>query len=87
MEKRLIVFLTALMLSIGVAFAQNRVTGTVVSQEDGEPVIGATVKVVGSSVGVITNVNGGFTIDVPAGKKLEFSYIGCETKRLTPKTA
>ena len=52
MEKRLIVFLTALMLSIGVAFAQNRVTGTVVSQEDGEPVIGATVKVVGSSVGV-----------------------------------
>ena len=85
MEKRLIVFLTALMLSIGMAFAQNRITGTVVSQEDGEPVIGATVKVVGSSVGVITNVNGGFTIDVPAGKKLEFSYIGCETKRLTPR--
>ena len=84
MEKRLTVFLTALLLSIGVAFAQNKITGTVM-QDDGEPAIGATVKVVGSNNGVITNVDGKFTIDVPSGKKLEFSYIGYVTKRLAPK--
>ena len=54
-------------------------------QDDGEPAIGATVKVVGSNNGVITNVDGKFTIDVPSGKKLEFSYIGYVTKRLAPK--
>lgn len=84
MEKRLTVFLTALLLSIGVAFAQNKITGTVM-QDDGEPAIGATVKVVGNNNGVITNVDGKFTIDVPSGKKLEFSYIGYVTKRLAPK--
>ncbi len=84
MEKRLTAFLAALLLSLGVALAQNKITGTVM-QDDGEAAIGATVKVVGSATGVITNVNGKFTIDVPAGKKLEFSYIGYETKRLTPK--
>ena len=72
MEKRLTVFLTALLLSIGVAFAQNKITGTVM-QDDGEP------------AGVVTNVDGKFTIDVPSGKKLEFSYIGYVTKRLAPK--
>lgn len=84
MEKRLTVFLTALLLSIGVAFAQNKITGTVM-QDDGEPAIGATVKVVGNNNGVVTNVDGKFTIDVPSGKKLEFSYIGYVTKRLAPK--
>ena len=65
MEKRLTVFLTALLLSIGVAFAQNKITGTVM-QDDGEPAIGATVKVVGNNNGVVTNVDGKFTIDVPS---------------------
>ena len=54
-------------------------------QDDGEPAIGATVKVVGNNNGVVTNVDGKFTIDVPSGKKLEFSYIGYVTKRLAPK--
>ena len=53
-------------------------------QDDGEPAIGATVKVVGNNNGVVTNVDGKFTIDVPSGKKLEFSYIGYVTKRLAP---
>ena len=85
MEKRLTAFLVGLLLSVGVAMAQNKITGTVISQDDGEPIIGATVKVAGSTQGVTTNVDGHFTITVPAGKKLEFSYIGCKTQRLTPK--
>ena len=50
MEKRLTMILACLFLSVGVALAQMRVTGTVVSSEDGEPVIGASVKVVGTPI-------------------------------------
>ena len=85
MEKRLTAFLLCLLLSIGVSIAQNKITGTVISQDDGEPIIGATVKVAGSTQGVTTNIDGVFTINVPAGKKLEFSYIGYKAQRLTPK--
>jgi TonB-linked SusC/RagA family outer membrane protein len=73
------------LLSIGASFAQNKITGTVVSQEDGEPVIGASVKIVGTAQGVTTNVDGKFSISVPAGKKLEFTFIGMKPVRLSPK--
>ncbi|WP_295366444.1 hypothetical protein [uncultured Prevotella sp.] len=47
MEKRIMTFVACLFLSIGMALAQSRVSGKVTSAEDGQPVIGATVKVVG----------------------------------------
>lgn len=73
-------FLACLFLSVGMVFAQTKVTGTVVSQEDGQPVIGATVLVVGTQIGTATDMNGEFTLDVPEGKKtLRISYIGMET--------
>ena len=78
-------FLACLLLSVGMALAQTKVTGTVISQEDGEPVIGASVIVQGMKSGVVTDHNGHFTINVPAGKKLSISYIGMETQTVTPK--
>ena len=45
MEKRLLMFLAGLFLSVGAAVAQMQVTGTVVSSEDGEPIVGASVMV------------------------------------------
>ena len=60
--------------------AQNvTVTGTVTDQF-GDPVIGATVKVVGSTVGVVTDLDGNYSISVPSNGKLEYSYIGCSTQ-------
>lgn len=47
MEKRLTLFLTCLLMSLRVAFAQVDVSGTVISQDDGEPVIGASVVIFG----------------------------------------
>jgi len=80
MEKRLTTFLACLFLSIGMAFAQTKVTGSVVSQEDGQPVIGASVVVVGTSVGTATDINGEFSLTVPEGKKtLRISSVGMET--------
>ena len=60
------------------SFAQDKVTGTVVD-ETGEPIIGATVKVAGASSGVITDLNGNYSINVPKDAKLTISYIGYET--------
>ena len=45
MKKRLTMFLAALFLTMGPALAQTKVSGTVLSQEDGQPIIGAAVKV------------------------------------------
>ena len=79
MEKRIKLLLACLFLFVGMAIAQTKVTGTVVSQENGEPVIGAAVKILGTNQGTVTDVNGKFTISVPAGKKLRVSFVGLET--------
>ena len=79
MEKRLTMFLACLFLSMGLAIAQTKVNGTVTSQEDGQPVIGATVVVVGTQDGTVTDVNGQFSLTVPAGKNtLRITYVGME---------
>jgi len=58
----------------------KKVTGTVT---DGEgPIIGATVRVKGSTVGAVTDIDGNFSIDVPAGATLEVSYVGYETQTI-----
>lgn len=64
--------------------AQTRVTGTVTSSEDGEPIMGATVKVVGNNaVGTITDIDGNFSLELKnANAELEFSYIGMTTKKM-----
>ena len=85
MEKRLTVFLACLFLSLGMAMAQTKVTGTVISAEDDQPIIGATVLVQGQRTGTVTDANGHFTISVPSGKKIQVSYIGMETETVTPR--
>jgi TonB-linked SusC/RagA family outer membrane protein len=53
----------------------KRITGTI-SDVSGETIIGASVAVKGTSVGTVTDVNGRFSIDAPAGATLLVSYIG-----------
>ena len=86
MKKRLTLLLAVLFLCIGGVMAQTKVSGTVVSQDDGEPVIGASVVIQGAKTGVVTDVNGRFSLTVPAGKKISVSYIGMTTQVLTPKS-
>ena len=79
MKQRLTMLLASLFLMVGVALAQTKVNGTVTSQEDGEPVIGASVLVVGTQVGTVTDANGKFSLTCPAGKNtLRITYIGME---------
>ena len=86
MEKRLTLFFVSLFLFVGSALAQTKVSGTVLSQEDGQPIIGAAVKVDGTSTGMLTDVNGRFSLTLPEGKKtLTISYLGYEPKTVTAK--
>ena len=72
-----------LMTTLG-AFAQNKtVTGTVLDST-GESIIGANVMVKGTTSGTITDVDGNFSLSVPAATKtLEISFIGYETATVT----
>ena len=80
MMKRLSLTLASLFLFVGLALAQTTVKGTVVTYEENEPIIGASIQVVGATnVGTITDVNGQFTLQVPAGKNtLKITYVGME---------
>ncbi len=65
-----------------VSFAQGKLTGTVVD-EQGEPVIGASVVVSGTKLGAVTDLDGIFTIDnAPADAKLSISYVGYVTQQV-----
>lgn len=62
--------------------AQNRVTG-IVSDNNNDPLIGVAVRVPDTNTGTITDLNGKYTINIPAGKNsLEFSYTGFITLRV-----
>ena len=86
MKQRLTLFFVSLFLFVGAALAQTKVTGTVLSQEDGQPIIGAAVKVVGTTTGALTDVNGRFSVSLPQGKDMvEITYLGFESKTLKAK--
>ena len=82
MEKRLTMILASLFLCVGMALAQTAVTGTVLSQEDGQPVVGATVRVEGSNSGTVTDVDGKFSVNAPSDAYLTVTYIGMKDARV-----
>ena len=64
--------------------AQNTKTFKgVVLDETEQPIIGAAIKVVGTTVGTITDLDGNFTLNVPDGKEVEISYIGYVPQRFS----
>lgn len=82
MKKRLLLFLVACFTMVGFMTAQTQqVAGKVISKEDGQPVVGASVLVVGTQLGSVTNIEGQFTIlNVPASaKEVRVSFIGMKT--------
>lgn len=58
------------------------ITGTVISATDQEPLIGASVKIVGSGAGSITDINGKYTVNVEQGQSLEYSYVGFVSQKV-----
>lgn len=86
MVKRFAMILTGLIVSIGTALAQSEISGTVISEDTGEPVVGATVSVVGTKTGRVTDLYGQFKIFVPEGKKqLHVQFIGMQPQTVTAR--
>jgi TonB-linked SusC/RagA family outer membrane protein len=76
-----LIFLHAFIL----AFSQSFLLKGVVTSTDGETLIGVSVIKVGTSVGTITNIDGKFELQVKAGDKLKFSYVGYKSQEITVK--
>lgn len=88
MKKKITWFVTFLLIGIGLSNAQvSQVTGNVMSEEDGLPVVGASVLVKGTTVGTVTDIDGNFTISgVPASAKtLVVSFIGLQSQEVAVK--
>ena len=83
MEKRLMTLLACLFLMMGTALAQTKVSGTVVSADDGEPVIGASVMIKGTKTGAITDVDGKFSLTSPqSNPQIVVTYVGMVSQTL-----
>ena len=80
--KKLLSIIGCLVMSMTMMMAQNRtVTGVVLSGEDGEPIIGASVVVTGTTTGTVTDINGNFSLKAPeSAKTLTVSFVGMESK-------
>lgn len=84
--KRIYLLLIFLVIcGVGSSWSQSfQVTGEVISSADKEPLMGVTVKEKGSSQGVITNLDGRFSINLKGQKAvLVFSYVGMKTKEVS----
>ncbi|NOT76128.1 MAG: TonB-dependent receptor [Cyclobacteriaceae bacterium] len=68
-------------MSVGV-YAQTNVSGKVISEEDKEGVPGINIVVKGTSTGTVTDVNGNYSVVVPANGVLIFSFVGLQTQEI-----
>jgi len=77
MKKTLLLF-TAILLTTAISLSQTtQVQGTVTGAEDGQPIPGVMISVKGTTVGVVTDVDGKYTLNVPVGSNtLVFSFVG-----------
>ena len=83
MKKLLLLFFVLCGFLLPLASQQKTVTGTVTSSEDNLPMVGVTVLVKGTTVGVVTDTNGRYQINAPEGSALEFRYVGMKTQEIT----
>ena len=84
--KKLLSFIVTLVMSFTMMMAQKQVTGSVISAEDREPVIGASIVVKGTQTGTTTDIDGKFSLRVPDNAKtLVISYIGMRTQEVSLK--
>lgn len=72
-----------LVLFTGALVAQTAVTGTITDAENGDPLIGASILVAGTSTGTVTDFDGNFSLNVPANaESLVISYTGYSTQTI-----
>lgn len=73
-------FLIGMLLLSTSVFAQNNIVSGKVSYDNGDPMTGVSVKILGTKVGTITDINGNYSINALPDATLQFSYIGMTTQ-------
>ncbi|MDY9917567.1 TonB-linked outer membrane protein, SusC/RagA family [Porphyromonadaceae bacterium NLAE-zl-C104] len=81
MKRKLVLFLALFFVGVGFITAQTQVRGIVVD-ETGEPVIGATIQIKGTSQGTVTDADGNFNLSASVGGTLVVSYVGMQTQEV-----
>ena len=80
---RLFLVLCITALSMTLVQAQERTYSGVVKGSDGQPIIGASVEVVGTTVGTSTGLDGDYTIKANQGSKIKYSFLGTKSVTVT----
>ena len=78
--KKVLLFLFCAMATV--ALSAQTVSGTLIDADNNEPLIGVSIIEVGTSNGVVTDIDGNFELKVQDGAKLQFSYVGYETQEI-----
>jgi TonB-linked SusC/RagA family outer membrane protein len=86
MMKKMTFLIVGLFLTVCFAAAQTQTVKGIVTDETGEPIIGASVRVKGTTIGIITDTDGKFGIQIPENVKiLTFSFLGYESADVAVK--
>lgn len=88
MEKRILMLFTCLLFAFTCAFSQvTQITGVVTAEDDGQPITGASIRIEGTKMGTVTDVDGKFHLsNLPANARtLVITYMGMQTKRVAIK--
>ena len=84
MKTKFTMILTLFMaLIVQITFAQQQTVSGTVSDENGLPLIGATVVISGTSSGTTTDFDGNYRINARQGEVLNFSYVGYQSQNIT----
>lgn len=82
-QRRLMLVVCAITMCFSSLWAETiKVSGTVTSASDGEPLIGVSILQVGTTNGTITDIDGNYTITVEMGAMLKFSYVGMDSREV-----
>jgi TonB-linked SusC/RagA family outer membrane protein len=83
LKGRTLCLLLCCMISSLVVTAQTKHTGKVISSDDKQPVVGASVRIKGTNTGTVTDINGDFNLTLSPGNVLVVSYIGYQAQEVT----
>jgi len=79
LKVRVLCMLLCCILSSLAVTAQTKITGHIVGSDDKQPVVGAAIRIKGTTIGTVTDVNGNFTLSATSGQTLVITYVGYAT--------
>ena len=80
---RLLILIFTLVILVGPSYAQLSTINGKITDEVGVPLVGANIIIKGTTIGVVTDVDGIFSINAVKGDELEISYLGYVTTVIT----